>query len=172
MRIGGQATWIVHRWVIRPAAWVISPWFPRVCARRAPWSSPRPQSRPGFPKGHESPMASLPSRFPHSSPAHGAIGRWFSRRWKRSRIRFAAQLIKARWGGIWPWVHHQRHRRTRHVRPRLLRDYGWLPGSTWHKEAALERRTCEWMAGRPAMPLTPRSMCASGEPSWAGALKM
>jgi hypothetical protein len=32
--------------------------------------------------------------------AHGASGRWLSRRWKRSRLGFAAHLIEARWRRI------------------------------------------------------------------------
>jgi hypothetical protein len=53
-----------------------------------------------LPRGHESPMASLSSRSLRSTLAHGAIGQWLSRRWKRSRLGFASHLIEASWRRI------------------------------------------------------------------------
>jgi hypothetical protein len=53
-----------------------------------------------LPRGHESSMVSLSSRSLRSTLAHDAIGRWLSRRWKRSRLGFAAHLIEARWRRI------------------------------------------------------------------------
>jgi hypothetical protein len=101
-----------------------------------------------LPRGHASPMPSLPSRSLCSTLAHGAIGRWLSQRWKRSRLGFAAHLIEARWRRIWHWVRSQLHQRTCHAWPWLLKCFGWLLGSTWHREQHwLDVSVSEWQAG-------------------------
>jgi hypothetical protein len=54
----------------------------------------------------------------------------------------------------------------------LLRFYGWLPGSTWHREQHWFTHDCEWMASGSVVPATPRSAHSGGEPSWAELFKV